>query len=137
MKAFDTWCKRLQAYEQGEPIPESLIIEAGRIISGSTRGKFSEDELTIMQRELTFMRVPITQAQTEKGLRWLRSNFKKFNPALRRVINQFDHFMFMGIDTTNHRPKYMVVDKQGGWFVYTAHPFRTEEKLVVIAKGAA
>jgi hypothetical protein len=139
-----TWKKRIAAYDAGQPIPKSHIYAFCKLHSryGSSREPISPELMEELERlDARGFAWQITPEQTEQGLAWfkLRKVQKELNDSQRVIIEDFSHFLFVGVREyprghgfSDYRPVYRVCSHSGPWFDYVATHWRKGGWLEVL-----
>lgn len=136
------WKKRIEAYNDGEPIKQSLITQIKSLFNRSFFTKSKEEVLLLEEVALyQYGRGPgwsITSEQALIGVRWLlRSNMQKyFDDTQKNILQKFDHFTYEGVRVGVSQsglcqvaePVYRVHAKDGSYFDYTASPWQQGTK---------
>ena len=159
-KPFKLWAKRLAAYAQGEPIPESHINALCALVRGTKRSAMDDGEsFDIVSKVdanpdgVAMVRSPlgwaISPKQAEKGLAWMRSTgFKAIvkvytdGPkvrAARQALEAFDHWTFDGLfiielghGRMDARPVYTMHGTDGASLSYCAYPWQTGMTIEIL-----
>lgn len=135
---FDEW---KELFTKGEYITERQVLAFRKMLNGYSSSSITKEEKDELQ-DLLYNRdnqLKITPEQSEKGINWLRNQWKtprgverKNNPFGYReedCIENFDHFTFGGTyndanyymaqnGLANHLPLYVVHAKDGSSFEY-------------------
>jgi hypothetical protein len=142
--SLKTWEARVSSYNEGTPIPNSLInalVNRLRIHMCMRKTPAQHDEICFLESTAIYQYGDgpawrITDEQTQKGLAWLkRSSVRKyFGEDEARIIADFTEFSFEGVrlDWNGMRqdaaPVYRVHGANGEFFDYSATAWQQGSK---------
>ena len=129
------WQKRIEQYQNGAPIPNSMINVIKSAFNQPIMFESRPERLLFEEHALyQYGSGPgwgITYEQIQKGLKWIRQPkiMKLFTDEQRLIIEDFDRFTFEGIhaDMIGMRYTgdivYRVHSASGDWFDYSFNPW--------------
>lgn len=144
--SLKAWQKRIEQYEAGAPIPESLV-RALRVAAQPgtpTHDLINSKCLYDGANADHGVEWRITYEQTKKGIKWLRSHAIRelMREEEQRIVNDFSRFYFVGIKAyeyespmrtghvlTHYAPVYRVCGNSGEWFDYVSAPWQSGDPL--------